>query len=226
MDVFTEMAGISLENGNFDVAIKDFNRALDVFLDLEEVDQNPRALAEVHYKVGLCQTAIALYEDSVKSFKIAADTLLSVINKEKEKEQTDDTMATIKDLEETHQEIINKITEIGETKAEEVEQVKKEMAKILGTGLSAGGSGSAGGAGCSSSSAEAVMKSPEADKPKPTDISHLIKRKKPDNDVAIEASPAKKMAVETSPGEKIAIAVQSEAPKVDEEDVVVNVIEN
>lgn len=228
MDVFIEMAGISLENGNFDVAIKDFNRALDVFLDLEDADQNQRIAAEVHYKVGLCQSALVLYEDSIKSFETAANLLTEVIEKEKAKpEQTDDVLATIKDIEETQQEIRNKITEIGETKAEEIEQVKKEMAKMFGTQA---GATSADGAGSSSSSsavaAEAVLKSPETDKPKPTDISHLIKRKKPDTDSGVEESPAKKMAVETSPGEKVAVAVIPEAPKVDEEVATVNIIEN
>lgn len=210
MEVFIEMAGISLENGNFDASIKDFNRALDVFLDLEDADQNPRIAAEVNYKVGLCQTALNLYDDSVKSFKKAADLLSEVIEKEKARpEQTEEVELLIKDLEETKQEIVNKITEIGETKAEEVEQVKKELAKMFGPAAA-----NADGAGSSSSATTAAttsVKSPEADKPKPTDISHLIKRKKPDTDSGVEESPAKKKAVETSPGDKVAVNVTPEA---------------
>lgn len=209
MDCCVEMGGISLENGNFEVAIKDFTRALDVFIDLEEVDQNPRIAAEVHYKIGLCQMMVKQYDESVKSFQSAADLLDEVITKEKAREpQTDDILATIKDLLETQEEILNKITEIGETKAEEIEQVKKELAKILGPETARNGSSDGAGSSSTPTSAEASSaKSPEAEKPKPTNISHLIKRKKPDADGNVEESPAKKQAVETSPGEKSAVPV-------------------
>jgi nuclear autoantigenic sperm protein len=231
LDVYTEMAGISLENGNFEASMKDFNRALDVFSDLEDADQNQRIAAEIHYKIGLCQTMEKQYDESVKSFQTAADLLSGVVTVEKARENKDeDVIATIRDLEEMHQEILNKIIEIGETKAEEMEQVKREMLKMFGPGA-----GSSDGAGSSSSSSAPVAaatasssKSPEeANKPKPTDISHLIKRKKPDTDTAVEESPAKKKAVETSPGEKIAVPVESVAvEKVAEEAETVQVIDN
>lgn len=208
MDVYIDMGGISLENGNFDVAIKDFTRASDIFLDLEEADRNKRIEAEVHYKIGLCQSMIKLYEESVKSFQRAADLIEEVVAIEKAIEpQTDEIVAKIKDLEETSQEILNKITEIGDTKAEEIEEVKKEMAKLFA--VVPGASGNSDGAGSSSSSApieNTATKSPESNKPKPTDISHLIKRKKPDND-SVDATPAKKQAIETSPGEKASVDV-------------------
>lgn len=206
MDVYTEMGGISLENGNFEIAIKDFNRALDVFNDLEETESNQRIAAELNYKIGLCLSMVKQYDESVKSFQVAVDLLDEVIALEKGREdQTEKVLATIKDLEETQQEIQNKITEIGETKAEEIEQVKKELAKMFGPSTKtdsdgAGGSGSSAPSACSS-------KLPEVEKQKPTDISHLIKRKKPDNDNVGEASPAKRQAVETSPGEKIAVDI-------------------
>lgn len=228
MEVYIEMAGISLENGNFEASMKDFNRALDVFSDLEEVDQNQRIAAEIHYKIGLCQTMEKQYDESVKSFQAAADLIAGVVTVEKAREdQNEDVVATISDLEEMHQEILNKITEIGETKAEEMETVKREMLKMFGPAA-----GSADGAGSSSSSSAPVAaaaasssKSPEdANKPKPTDISHLIKRKKPDTDSVVEESPAKKKAVETSPGEKVAVAVVPE--KVADEAESVQVIDN
>lgn len=224
MDVYIDMAGISLENGNFDVAIKDFTRALDIFLDLEETDRNKRIEAEVHYKIGLCQTMTKQYEDSVKSFQCAADLIEEVIAIEKAIEpQTEEMSTKIKDLEETLQEILNKITEIGETKAEEIEQVKIELAKMFGV---APVSANPDGAGCSSSAppASSSTKSQEVTKSKPTDISHLIKRKNPDNE-SIGASPAKKQAVETS-GEKIAVDV-TVSEKVDgsEESPVIPVVD-
>lgn len=228
LEVYTEMAGISLENGNFEASMKDFNRALDVFSDLEEVDQNQRIAAELHYKIGLCQSMEKQYDESVKSFQAAANLLAEVVTTEKAREdQNEDVIATINDLEELQKEILNKITEIGETKAEEMEQVKREMLKMFGPAA-----GSSDGAGSSSSSstpavaaASSSSKSPEeANKPKPTDISHLIKRKKPDTESAVEESPAKKKAVETSPGEKVAVAVAVE--KKAEEVETVHVIDN
>lgn len=206
MEVFIEMAGISLENGNFEISQKDFNRALDVYGDLD--DKNQRIAAEIYYKIGLCQVMMKQYDESVKSFQTAADLVAEVIAKEKAREeQTEDVLATIQDLEETQKDILNKITEVGETKAEEIEEVKKELTKMFGPSA---GSSSADGAGPSSTTSDIVSlsKSPEADKPKPMDISHLIKRKKPDATDGSEESPAKKKAVETSPGDKPSVPVQ------------------
>lgn len=220
MEVYIEMAGISLENGNFEASMKDFNRALDVFEDLEDADQNPRIAAEIRYKIGLCQSMEKQYDESVKSFQAAADLIADVIAKEKERDEKEKDEEAIADLEEMRQEILNKITEIGETKAEEIEMVKREMMKMYGPAV---GAASSDGAGSSSSAGGSSRKSPEeAIKPKPTDISHLIKRKKPDGDSAVEESPAKKKAVETSPGEKVAVPVE----KVAEEVETVQVVEN
>ena len=232
MDVYIEMGGISLENGNFEVAIKDFNRALDVFLDLEDEDQNKRIAAEVNYKIGLCQMMLKQYDDSVKSFQTAADLIEEVIAKEKARaDQSEELQAKIKDLEETQQEILNKIIEIGDTKAEEIEQVKKELAKMFGPGS---GAPSADGAGSSSSSSAIAAgsgssggsKPVEIEKPKPTDISHLIKRKKPDTDNAIEGSPAKRIAVDTSPGKPVAVDLTAEGKLAADETATVQVVEN
>lgn len=227
LEVYNEMAGISIENGNFTLALDDFARALNTFECLEDTDQNDRIAAEIHYKIGLCQSMEKAYDDSVKSFQKAHDIIESVMEKEKAKEeQTDDIAATIKDLEETKQEILTKIAEIGDTKAEEIEQVKKELTKLYGMN---GNATSDPDAGCSSSSAATssasnTLKSPEVVKPKPTDISHLVKRKKPDStDTAVECSPAKKKAVETSPGEKVAIPVEETKEKVVEESTTVQV---
>lgn len=229
MDVYTEMGGISLENGNFEIAIKDFNRALDVFNDLEESESNPRIAAELNYKIGLCLTMVKQYDESVKSFQTAADLLEEVITLEKAREdQNEKVVATIKDLQETQQEILNKITEIGETKAEEIEQVKKELAKMFGPNSSEPGTNNGASSSGSSATPASSSKLPEADKQKPTDISHLIKRKKPDNEaVDVSASPAKRQAVsiETSPKIAVDVVVIAE-DKVADEPVSVQVIDN
>lgn len=204
LDVYSEMANISMENGNFPIALDDFNRALTTFSMLDDDDQNDRIPAEIHYKMGLCESMVKNYDDGMKSFQKASDFIAKVIEIEKTAEQTEEILAKIKDLEETQQEIKNKILEISDVKAEEIELVKKELAKMYGLS----GAASSDGAGPSGSSSSKV-KSPETDKPKPLDISHLIKRKKPDSD-GVESSPAKKQVIETSPGRKVAFPIQAE----------------
>lgn len=209
MDTYAELAEISLENSNFDVAVADFGKALAVYEDLDEADQNQRVFAEIHYKSGLCHMMEKRYDESMKSFQKAADVFEEVLKREKAREdQTDEDKAKIKDLEEIQQELINKIIEVRDTKAEELEFVKREMMKMYGSGAAGGSSDPGAGSSSSSSSVapssgsgSSSMKSPIAadGKPKPTDISHLIKRKKPDSDAALE-SPAKKQIIETSPG--------------------------
>ncbi|KAG5681907.1 hypothetical protein PVAND_011311 [Polypedilum vanderplanki] len=226
LEVYNEMAGISMENGNFTLALDDFSRALNTFDCIEDSEKNDRIAAEIHYKIGLCQSMEKAYDEAVKAFQKAHDLIAEVIEKEKAKtEQNDDILANIKDLEETQQEIMNKITEIGEVKADEIEQVKRELTKLYGV------NGNDPGAGCSSSSTiptvaatSSSTKSPEAEKPKPTDISHLIKRKKPDSD-AVENSPAKKKIIETSPEENkpTAIPIEVQEEKVVEETATVQV---
>jgi nuclear autoantigenic sperm protein len=233
LEVYNEMAGISIENGNFSLALDDYSRALTTFDCLDDDEKNDRIAAEIYYKIGLCQSMEKSYDESVTSFKKAHDLIAGVIEKEKaKKDQTEDIKESIQDMEETQKEIMNKITEIGEIKADEIEAVKRELAKLYG-GMN--GAGSDPGAGCSSSSAPAAatpaaskaLKSPEAEKPKPTDISHLIKRKKPDSD-AVESSPAKKMIVETSPGadKPTAVAIEEEKKKVEETATVQVVLDN
>lgn len=203
LDVYSEMATISIENSNFEIALDDLNRAHNTFTLLEEADQNDRILADIHYRMGLCQSMIKQYDESMKSFQKASDIFGKLIEIEKTKEQNEEVLAKIKDLEETQQEILNKIAETGGIKTEEIERVKSELAKLYGIN---GSSGSDAGAGPSGSSSKSTEKSPEADKPKPTNISHLIKRKKPDSE-GVECSPAKKHAVETSPGEKTEVPI-------------------
>jgi nuclear autoantigenic sperm protein len=217
VDTYIEMANISLENGNYETAVDDFNRALSTYNCLEGEAKNERIAAEIHYKIGLCQSMMKLYDESVKSFQQASDFISGVIAKEKSREeQTDDILAKIKDLEETQQEISNKITEIGETKTEDIEKIKNEFAKLYGATIN-GQAASNDGASTSGASSSQT-KSPETEKAKPTDISHLIKRKKPDSEVD-DCSPAKKQIIETSPGEKVAVPSETETKqeKIEEE---------
>lgn len=208
LEVYNEMAQISIENGNFATALEDYARALTTFDRFEESEKNYRIAAEIHYKVGLCQTLEKCFDESIKSYQKAHDLMSDVIEKEKSKEQTDDVVANIKDMEETKQEILNKINETDDIKADEVDKIKKELAKFYskmnGTGDNS-----------KDQSSESA-----------TDISHLVKRKKPDvTDSNIESSPAKKQVIETEEEIK-AVPAEDEKKKIEEEESVQPAIEN
>lgn len=191
-ECYSELAGISFENTHFSEAINDYKKSLAVFEKTGKTDN--RLVAEIFYKVGLCHVMLNEFDDSVKSFREACGELDKVIEQEKAKEQNDETKAAIKDLEETKQEIADKITDVEEAKKTSIEEVKRELSKLMNGGESANGFD---GAGPSSSTTTNGSSSSSKSAEKPTDISHLIKRKKPDTTTTeVEGSPAKKTAVE------------------------------
>ncbi|XP_055637118.1 protein NASP homolog isoform X2 [Toxorhynchites rutilus septentrionalis] len=196
-DCYSELASISFENSHFTDAANDYKKALSIHDKSEKSDS--RVIAEIHYKVGLCHLMLNEFEDSIKSFRDACSELDKVIEKEKAKEQTDETEATVEDLEETKQEILDKITEVEETKKTSIEEVKRELSKIIVKGETSNGFDAAGS---SSSSTAATNGASSSSKPteKATDISHLIKRKKPDTPTTNDpdSSPAKKVAVDAN----------------------------
>jgi len=182
-DALTELAGISFENSHFEAAIKDYSKALEVHNRMEK--SNRRHVAEIHFQIGLCHLMLNDFDESVIAFKNAGEVLDMEIEVQKSKEPSDEVTAAIKDLDETQQEILIKIAEVEETKQGSIEEVKRELAKIMNHEPEK--SDGAGPSGSTSSGS--------AEKPKPTDISHLIKRKKPDTLVnEVEGSPAKKQA--------------------------------
>lgn len=199
-ECYSELAGISFENTHFSEAINDYKKSLAVYKKTGKSDS--RLVAEIFYKIGLCHVMLNEFDDSVKSFREACGELDKVIEQEKAKEQNDETKATIKDLEETKQEIADKIADVEEAKKTSIEEVKRELSKLMNGGGSANGFDA--GAGPSSSSAAATNGSSSSSSKsaeKPTDISHLIKRKKPDTTTTeVEGSPAKKTAVEADKG--------------------------
>uniref|UniRef100_A0A182UKT0 Tetratricopeptide SHNi-TPR domain-containing protein n=1 Tax=Anopheles melas TaxID=34690 RepID=A0A182UKT0_9DIPT len=185
-ECYTELAGISFEN------------TLEIYQKTKQPDL--RLLAEVNYKVGLCYMMEREFEESVNSFKGAVAELEKVVEEEKAKEQTDDIKETIQDLEQMKKEILEKIADVEEAMKTPIEDVKRELSKIIVSGevdtngkdLNNGaGTSSAGGSSSSNGSTSKLAAKPA------TDISHLIKRKKPDSaSMEVEGSPAKKTASE------------------------------
>lgn len=202
-ECYSELAGISFENTHFSEAINDYKKSLAVYEKTGKSDS--RLVAEIFYKIGLCHVMLNEFDDSVKSFREACSELDKVIEQEKAKEQNDETKATIKDLEETMQEIADKIADVEEAKKTSIEEVKRELSKLMnGGGSSANGFDAGAGPSSSAGTATATNGSSSSSKSgteKATDISHLIKRKKPDTTTTeVEGSPAKKTAVEADKG--------------------------
>lgn len=162
---YIELAGISFENSNFEVAINDFKKALGVLHELPEKDN--RELAEINYKVGLAYTMLNMFDDAKISLMKACCYLDEVVKAEEAKEQTEEVAEAIKDLKETKVEIENKIAEVDDYKQQSMDVVKQELAKLIGH---QDGFDKAAGEGTSSSAAKPAA-----------DISHLIKRKKPED---------------------------------------------
>ncbi|XP_055540953.1 protein NASP homolog [Wyeomyia smithii] len=194
-ECYLELANISFENSNYSFAINDYKKSLEVYAKITEPDS--RLIAEIDYKIGLCHMMLNEFPDSVRYFQEACSELGKVIVQEKAKEQTDETKETIKDLEETTQEIVERIREVEETTKTSIEELKRELSKIIvKSGTTNGTDSDAGEFASSSSVSNGTAKTAE----KPKDISHLIKRKKPDTiEPDVGGSPAKKTAVEPEP---------------------------
>uniref|UniRef100_A0A2M4AN19 Putative histone-binding protein n1/n2 n=1 Tax=Anopheles triannulatus TaxID=58253 RepID=A0A2M4AN19_9DIPT len=207
-ECYSELAGISFENSFFQDAINDYTKALAIHTKTNKIDL--RLLAEINYKMGLCHLMLNDFDASIKSFQAAVTELEKVIaEKEAIKEQTDDTKEAIAELVETKNEIIEKIADVEEAKKTSIEEVKRELSKIIVSGESSSTTDGAGPSSSSSSSATANgssksdAKAAAADAKPANDISHLIKRKKPDTVGAeVEGSPAKKVATESEVAEQ------------------------
>uniref|UniRef100_A0A182N7B0 Tetratricopeptide SHNi-TPR domain-containing protein n=1 Tax=Anopheles dirus TaxID=7168 RepID=A0A182N7B0_9DIPT len=203
-ECYTELAGISFENSFFKEAIKDYGKALEIYTKTEQPDR--RLLAEVNYKVGLCHMMEREFKESIAAFKGAIRELEKVVEEEKAKEQTDEVKETIEDFEQMKKEILEKIMDVEDAMKTPMEEVKRELSKIIvssggessGKELNNGAGPSGSGAGPAASTNGSGSKPSTATAKPATDISHLIKRKKPDSvTTEVEGSPAKKTATDT-----------------------------
>lgn len=167
-------------------------------------DNNLRLIAEIEYKIGLSQMMLNAFDESVTAFRRACDVLDAEIANQKANETADKTNDNeIAMLEELKVEIVNKITEVEEAKQQSVAEVKEELAKLMSHEPKKSGDSTVSNAasgGSSSSAASATSSAGTATAAKAMDISHLVKRKKPDTpvsaaDAAAEGSPAKKPAL-------------------------------
>ncbi|XP_037025545.1 protein NASP homolog [Bradysia coprophila] len=186
-EAYFELAEISFENSHFDTAVMDYKKSEDIRMKLP--DDDLRMLSLIQYKIGLSYYMNQSFDESIAAFKKACDILDCRMETAKSKdEKSDKDVANIAELEEMKEEILAKITEIEEMKQQSTEDVKLLLAKFLNGDTDAGQS--------SSSAASASTSAGESSKPKPTDISHLIKRKKPDTPDDEQSKPiAKKLSI-------------------------------
>ncbi|KAH8311631.1 hypothetical protein KR044_007294 [Drosophila immigrans] len=217
-DVQTELANIEFENGILDAAREDYEKALKIHGELP--NKNRRALAELHYKIGLTYLMQQLNKEGASALRNSSVLIEEEITESKAKENlTEREKSNMLDLEETRQEILVKIQEIEETQAQTIAEVRaaldsyiKPMSSSSSAGAEAGATDAAassstaaatanGAAASSSSSSTASAASSSAissSSAKPTDITHLIKRKKPEepsSEAEALCSPAKRAAV-------------------------------
>ncbi|XP_037816558.1 protein NASP homolog [Lucilia sericata] len=212
-EVQTELANIEFENNILDSARDDYEKALIIYKELP--NNYRRAMAEIHYKIGLTFLMQQQNKEGAASLKEACNLIAGEIEEiKKSTELTEKDKNNIQDMEETKQEIEAKITEIEETQAQNIAEVRAALdsyIKPLSSGdVDAGSSKSATAAaaaasslttdGTSSMSSSSASSAAIISSSKPTDISHLIKRKKPEEptseaEAAVACSPAKRPAV-------------------------------
>lgn len=203
-EVQTELANIEFENNILDSARDDYEKALKIYSELPT--NYRRAMAEIHYKIGLTYLMQQLNEEGAASLKEACKLIEEEISEMRAKsDPTEKDKNTIQDMEETKEEILVKISEIEETQAQNLAEVRAALDKVIakpiclenadGTGPSSSADAVTAGASSSSSSTAAISSST-----KPTDISHLIKRKKPEeptSEAEAAESPVKRPVIRT-----------------------------
>ncbi|KAH8295304.1 hypothetical protein KR018_009925 [Drosophila ironensis] len=207
-EVQTELANIEFENGIFDAAREDYEKALKIQGDLPY--QNRRILAELHYKVGLTYLMQQLNKEGAMSLRRSSTLIEEEIAETKCKsEPSERDRNNMLDLEETKQEIVAKIQEIEEMQAQTIAEVRAALDSYIkpsknSDAVSASSSSLPANGASSSltsvsvSAAAASSSHISSSSAKPTDITHLIKRKKPEepsSEAEALCSPAKRPAV-------------------------------
>lgn len=177
-EVYMYLGEIGLESVNYDVAIEDINKCLEIRKG--HLGEDDRRVAETLYNLGLAHSLANNFDDSIKYFTEALCVLeLRIKNLENKKESGEDCSEELKsDAFYTVDGEINELKvllpEIKE-KIADMEDSKKETLKALfekRCGDMQGVSSSTGDVASSSSSVSATEAKPASD------ISHLIRKKR------------------------------------------------
>lgn len=202
---------VAMEGGNHQGALSDLQGALDLMRKIDNCE--PRAIAEIHYQLGLAHALGNEFDSSVKQFEeamtILKDRIKELQSTAVEPSKADDPFYTvegeIKELEGLVPEIQEKITDMRDAKEEArkilLEGIKNStvsngsQAGTSGEGASSSSSSSGGGAAAGGSSSSSGVQKPTSD------ISHLVRKKRKADDEEQSASaevPCKKPTPEKS----------------------------
>ncbi|KAK2576346.1 hypothetical protein KPH14_005703 [Odynerus spinipes] len=193
-DSYRLLGEVAMEGGNHKGALNDLQGCLNLLEKIEP--REPRAIAEIHYQLGLAHSLGNDFDASIEEFNKATLLLESRIKELEaitEPPKTDDPFYTvegeIQELKDLLPEIQEKITDMKDFKQEAcklvIESIRSEIA-----------SGSSNGAGPSSSDTSSGGSSSAPKLPKPaSDISHLVRKKRkadePETDITV-TPPCKK----------------------------------
>ncbi|KAF3422707.1 hypothetical protein E2986_01970 [Frieseomelitta varia] len=196
-DAYRLLGEVAMEGGNFQGALNDLHRCLELLQQIEP--QEPRAIAEIHYQLALAHSLGNEFDASIEEFNKATELLearIKELEEMKEPPKTDDSFYTV---EGEIQELKELLPEIQE-KISDMKDFKQEACKLVIEGIKSkvtgGCSNSAGPSGSNDSA-------PKVQKPA-SDISHLVRKKRKADELETEvASPCKKPTPEKTHWTKI-----------------------
>ncbi|XP_076233690.1 nuclear autoantigenic sperm protein [Calliopsis andreniformis] len=186
-DTYRLLGEVAMEGGNFQGALSDLHRCLELLQQIEP--REPRAIAEIHYQLALAHSLGNEFDASIEEFHKATELLearIKELEEIKEPPKTDDSFYTV---EGEIQELKELLPEIQE-KISDMKDFKQEACKLVIEGIkSKVAGGCSNGAGPSGSDTGSA---PKVQKPA-SDISHLVRKKRKADEPETEvASPCKK----------------------------------
>lgn len=90
--------------------------AYDIYSKTGKVGE--RRLAEIKYKLGLCNYSTMKYDKAISDLQQSADYIKKSIEAQKEFGQSAEVEKTVDDLNKMHDDILNKITDVQDSKRE------------------------------------------------------------------------------------------------------------
>ncbi|XP_023246571.1 protein HGV2 [Copidosoma floridanum] len=197
---------VALESGHQVGAIGDLSTCLDLMQTIDKITS--RQLAEVYYQLGLAYSLGNEYNSSIEHFEKALkhlderiDYLKSLKETPKDADPSFSAEEEIKEIEDLIPEIKEKIDDMKDMKQQACKALLDSIKDLNGEGSSSKGAGPSGASTSSDAGASSGSSSASADAKPASDISHLVrkKRKNEDGESEMQASPCKKPSP-VSPG--------------------------
>lgn len=189
---------VAIEGGNAVGAMTDFEACLDLLQKIEPCE--PRAIAEIYYQLGLAYAYTNEFDVSIEKFQEASSILearIKELEQITEPPKCDDPFYSvegeIKELKELLPEIGEKISDMKDAKQEACKRIIENIREKSAAGSCSNGGASTSAVNGGASSSTSGSSSSGLSKKSVNDISHLIRKKrKQEEDVDVESSPCKK----------------------------------